>query len=122
MFNLHLLLRRFSTSYSPQVSCCFKATIRSDLAYSLPESHLSILATAPEKEGGTKVGSSTEKDASYSTLGIREDNTATLDTAQLASSPPVTDVVTDDPSTHPLGIELMGRRPLDPMHSPYDIV
>ncbi|KAN0140473.1 hypothetical protein V8E53_001682 [Lactarius tabidus] len=86
------------------------------------ESHPSILSTAAEGEGSTKVGLSMEMDASYSAVdtAIREDITVTADLPPLLpSSSPVTDVAIDDPSTRSLGTETC---PLGPVQSSYDIV
>ena len=59
-----------------------------------------------------------EEEASYSTLGIREETTVTLDTPQLLSPSPVT----DGPPTRSLCTENTEDRPLDPAHLQYDIV
>ena len=82
----------------------FQAATRSDLAFSSPESHLSILAA----------GMSMEKDASYSTLGVREEITATAAIPpQLSPLSPLTDVAIDESSTHPLGTRYIEHRPPD---------
>ena len=89
----------------------------------MPESHPLILAPAAEGEGGTKPNSIMEEDASHSPLAIHEDITAVTDIPlRPPSQSPVADVVIDDPSTHSLGTEHIERHPLDPTHSPYDIV
>lgn len=59
-----------------------------------------------------------EEEASYSTLGVREETTLTLDTPQLPSPSPVT----DGPPTRSLGTEHIEDRLLDPAHFQYDIV
>ena len=86
---------------------CFQVATRSDLTFSSPESHSSILAPAAEGEGDTKAGLSMEEDASYSPLAIREDfaATANIPPPQLSSPSPIADVVTDGPSTHSLSTE-----------------
>ena len=57
-------------------------------------SYSSILATAAEGEGSTKVGMSMKEDTTYSILANRENTTATADISpQLPSLPPVTDVI-----------------------------
>ena len=57
-----------------------------------------------------------EEEASYSTLGIREETMPTLDTHQPPSPSPVTDVVTDGLSTRrSLGTENIEHHPLDAM-------
>ena len=50
-----------------------------------------------------------EEEASYSTLGIREENTPTLNTPPL----PVTDVATGGPSTRSLGTEHIEHCPTE---------
>ena len=56
-------------------------------------------------------------------LAIHEDITAVTDTPpRMPSQSPVADVVIDDPSTHSLGTGRIEHPPLDPTHSPYDIV
>ena len=67
---------------------------------------MSIRATAAEGEGSTKADLSMEEEASYSTLGIREENTPTLNT----SPPPFTDVATGGPSTRSPGTEHIEHR------------
>ena len=105
--------------FPAQVGCCFQAATRSDLAFSSPESHSSILVPAAEGESDTKAGLSMEEDASCSPLAVREDITSTADILpQLPSPSPVADVVIDGPS----GTEHIEHRPLDPAHSQYDIV
>ena len=60
-----------------------------------------------------------EEDASHTPLPIHEDITAVTDISpRLPSQSPVA----DDPSTHSLGTEHKANLPLDPTHSPYDIV
>ena len=54
-----------------------------------------------------------EEEASYSTLGIREETTPTLDTPRLPSPSPVTDVVTDSPSARSLGAKNIEHHPPD---------
>ena len=54
-----------------------------------------------------------EEEASYSTLGIREETTPTLDTPRLPSPSPVTDVVTNGLSTRFIGTEDIEHHPLD---------
>jgi hypothetical protein len=91
----------------------------SDLAFSSPECHLPILATAAKGSAGLSM----EKDAPYSTSTIRESITATADTApQLLSPSLVTDLGTGGPSTCSLGTENIEHCLIDPAHSPYDIV
>ena len=71
---------------------------------------LSIPATTAEGQGSAK-------DASHSTLGAREEVTATADIPpQLLSLAPVSDVAIDDPSKRSLGTEHIEQRP------PYAIV
>jgi hypothetical protein len=94
----------------------------SDLSFSSPESHLSILETAAQGEGGAKSVLSMEKDASYSASAIRKDIMVTPDLPPQLPSPPVTKVATDIPSTHSLGTEHMEHHPLDPAYSQHDIV
>lgn len=80
----------------------------------MPESHLSILATAAEGEDDTKTVVSMEEDSSCSTFGIREEITTSSDLPpQLLSPPPVADVVIDDPSTRSLGSEHIEHHYLD---------
>ena len=82
----------------------FQAATRSDLAFSSPESHLSILAAGMSMKGG----------ASYSTLGVREEITATAAIPpQLSPLSPLTDVAIDESSTHPLGTRYIEHRPPD---------
>jgi hypothetical protein len=98
---------------------------RSDLVFSLPEPHSSILATVPEEESSAKAAFSmpVEKDASYSTSAIRKDFTASADLLPHLPSPSqITDVAINSPSTRSLGTKYIERRPLDPAHTPYDIV
>ena len=64
-----------------------------------------------------------EMDTSCSLPAIREDITATTDLPpQLPSPPQVTDIAINKPSERSLGTENIENRPLDPAHSPYDIV
>ena len=65
------------------------------------------------------------EDTSYSTLGIREEITASADISlQLPSPSPPADVVIEGPSMRSLCTEHIEHptRPLDPAHSLYDIV
>ena len=97
--------------------------IGSDLAFSSPGSHSSIIATAAKGEGSTKAGSGVEEVASNSPLAIREDVTATADIPpQLPSPSPGANVVADGPSTRSLVMEHIEHRTIDPTNSPYDIV
>ena len=91
--------------FPPQVCGRFQAATRSDIT---SESHSSIRATAAEGEGGTKADLSMEE-VSYSTLGIRDETTPTLNT----SPPPVTDVATGGPSTRSPGTEHIEHRPTE---------
>ena len=110
-------LHRSSTPFPPQVCCCFQAVTRSDLAFSSPVSHSSILAPAAEGEGSTKAGLSMELDASHSPLVIHKDITAVTDIPpSLPSQSPVADIVIDSSSTHSLGTEHVVNCPLDPPH------
>ena len=112
-----LYLHRSSTPFPPQVCCCFQAATRSDLAFSSPVSHSSILAPAAEGEGSTKASLSMELDASHSPLVIHEDITAVTDIPpSLPSQSPVADIVIDSSSTHSLGTEHIVNCPLDPPH------
>ena len=54
-----------------------------------------------------------EEEASYSTLGIREETMPTLDTHQPPSPSPAADVVTNGLSTRSLGTENIEHHPLD---------
>ena len=64
-----------------------------------------------------------EKDTSCSLPAIREDITATTDLPpQLPSPPQITDIIIDKSSERSLGTENIEHLPLDPAHSPYDIV
>ena len=74
-----LYLCRSLTPFPPQVCCCFQAATQSDLTFSLPVSHSSILAPTAEGEGSTKAILSMELDASHSPLGIHKDITAVTD-------------------------------------------
>ena len=65
-----------------------------------------IRATAVEGEGGTKADLNIEEEASYSTLGIREETTPTLNMSPL----PVADVATGGPSAHSPGTEHIKHR------------
>ena len=57
---------------------------------------------------------SIEEDASYSTLGVREEIMATADLLpQLFPLSPVTDAAIDDLSTHPLGTKNVEHHPPD---------
>ena len=97
---------------------CSRLRLRLDLI-----SHSSILATAAEGEGSMKVGMSTEEDASYMTMGVRGEFTASVDIPpQLLSPSPPADGVTDGPSIRSLSAEHVGHCPLDTTHSPYDVV
>ena len=98
----------------------FQAATRSDLA---PESHSSILATAAEGQGSTKARMSMEEDGSHSTLEVHEEITVAADMPpQLRSPSPPADAVIDGPSMCSLCTEHIEHRPLDPTHSPYNIV
>ena len=64
-----------------------------------------------------------EKGASCCLPAIREDITTTTDLPpQLPSPPQITDIIIDKSSERSLGTENIEHRPLDPAHSPYDIV
>ena len=54
-----------------------------------------------------------EEEASFSALGIREETTPTLDTPQVPSPSPATDVVTDGPPMRSLGTENIAQRTPD---------
>ena len=70
-------------------------------------SHLSILATAAEGQGGTE-------DTSHSTLSIREEILAAADIPpQMSSLLPVTDIAIGDPSKRSLGTEHIEPRAPD---------
>ena len=89
--------------FPPQVCCHFR--LRLDLTF-----HLLILVTAAEGQGSTK-------DASLSTLGVREEITAITDIPpQLSSLAPVTNVAIDGPSKRSLVTEHIEQRP------PYAVV
>ena len=63
------------------------------------------------------------EDTSYSPSAIREDITPTAGLPpRLLSPSPVVDEVMEGPSTRSLSTEHIEHRPLDPTHSPYDIV
>ena len=114
MFNFHLFLFRFSTPLSPLVSCSSRAVARSDLAFSLPESHLSILATAAEGGRGTMASWSMEEGFSYIPPAIREDITSTAGLPPWLQSPsPAVDEVIEGPSTRSFSTEHIEVRPPD---------
>ena len=92
----------------------FSAATRFDLVFSSPESHPSIIALGTGSEGNTKTGFSMKEEASYSTLGNREEATPNLDTPHLPLPSLVTNVATDDgPPTCSLGTENIEHRPPD---------